>query len=159
MLDHWKQAVLLQVLNINTLVLLDRPKAARELLFFFFFGNKCFRDLQADSQWMDASSSAENNLLLVNWTNVNTVAEYKAFLANVDLVPVIEMAVQQSRAELQPCRCAVSDRSPISANSSVESKQNSFLSLLQFVCWLIRLKGELSDSGTMWSCLTDCRQM
>lgn len=61
-----------------------------------FFGNQCFRALQADAQWVGTGSCAENNLLLVNWTNVNVDVEYEGFLANVDLVPVIEMAAEQS---------------------------------------------------------------
>lgn len=31
-----------------------------------FFGNQCFRALQADAQWVGTGSCAENNLLLVN---------------------------------------------------------------------------------------------
>lgn len=66
--------------------------------------------MQAGSQWVEEGSSAENYLFLVNWTNVNAEVEYKGFLGNA--VPLLEMAVQQSRAKLHPHRCAP-DRSPV----------------------------------------------
>lgn len=90
---------------------------------------------------------------------VNMDVGYKVFLADICLVPLIGTVEQQGRDELCPCRCSFSDRSPVSANLSIESKQNHFLPLLRSVCGLVRLKGELCNSGKMWNCLTDCRQM
>lgn len=61
--------------------------------------------------------------------NVDVV--HKVLLANIYLVPLIDTVEQQDKAELCPCRCSFSDRSPVSANLSTEGKQNCFLPLLR----------------------------